>query len=541
MPHLPESFDYIVVGAGSAGCVLVDRLSADPRNQVLLIEAGGNNRSPLITMPKGIAKVVNDPRHIWAYQIAQPRHAGEAPNEVWIRGKGLGGSSAINGMIWSRGEAQDYDDWQDAGASGWNAASMLAAYRALEDHDLGASPFRGAGGPVHITDKTFRYPLADRMIEAGVEMGLTRTDDLNSVTGGRVGYYCHNIRDGRRDGGAAAFLSRATRRPNVFVLTGTIVRDIMLDGTRATGVTVENEQRGRFTVRCHGEIILSAGALESPQILQRSGIGDGASLRAAGIAPRIDSPHVGRHLLEHLSYTMPFRLKRDSGIGASYYGPGLLCSLARYYLRRDGPMATGPFEVGAFMSMEGQNARTDLQLYLGGYMFALGDSNDPVPLGNIDRRPGMTISGTLLRLTSEGQIDARGPESADGAAIIPNWLSTPEDRQSAIASIRMMRRFAQQAALAEDVGEELLPGAHVQDDEALLDSFRTLSTCGLHGVATCRMGRAGDAVVDPALRVYGVDGLRVADCSIMPGLVTGNTNAPAMAVGWRMADILLAN
>jgi len=541
MAGMPERFDYIIIGAGSAGCVLAERLSADPRNRVLLVEAGGRDRSPWITMPKGIARLVTDPRYIWAYRMSQPRREGEDAHEVWIRGKGLGGSSSINGMIWSRGEARDYDDWSAAGCTGWDGASMTAAFRAIEDHGLGDSPARGSGGPVYVTPDTFVYPLSERLVKAGEQMGLARTDDLNSVPGGRVGYYCHNIRRGRRESGAKVFLRPAQKRSNFHLLTDTMVNGVRLSNGRAVGVSMRSEARGDFRVDCDGEVILCAGTLESPQILQRSGIGDGDALAAAGVAVQHHNPHVGRHMLEHLSYTMPFRLKRDAGIGKHYVGLRLLASVARYYLRRDGPMATGPFEVGAFLSTGVTGPRTDLQLYLSGYMFALGDDNDPVPLGNIDERPGMTVSGTLLRQSSEGSIAIRGPAPGDGADIVPNWLTTDEDREAAIAAIRLMRAYVAQAALAEDVGQELVPGAEVEDDAALLDSFRSLSTSGLHGVGTCRMGREGEAVLDPSLRVHGVDRLRVADCSAMPGLITGNTNAPAMALGWRAAEIILAD
>lgn len=538
MTALPESFDYIIIGAGSSGCVLAERLSTNPKNRVLLVEAGGQDRSPWIAMPKGIAKLVTNPDYIWMYHVAQPRLNSGTPNEVWIRGKGLGGSSSINGMIWSRGEAEDYDRWAQAGATGWNGASMLEAYRSIEDHSLGGSEARGSGGPVHVTHKTYHYPLAERMVAAGRAMGLKSADDLNSVAGGRVGYYCHNIRKGRRESGAKVFLRPAMERANFHLLTDTIVNHVVISEGQVRGVSLTNAKQGVFHVACTGEVIVCAGTVESPQILQRSGIGNGKALKAAGIDVKVDNPHVGQHMLEHFSYTMPFRLKRNSGIGQCYYGPGLIRSVLRYYLLHDGPMATGPFEVGAFLSTGATGPRTDLQLYLSGYMFELGEDNDPVPLGNIDKRPGMTISGTMLRLESEGAIQVLGARPEDGADILPNWLATENDQKTAVASIRAMRNFVAQAVLSEDVGEELIPGAQVQDDTSLLHSCRALGTSGLHGVGTCRMGREGEAVLDASLRVYGVTGLRVADCSAMPGLVTGNTNAPAMALGWRAAQII---
>jgi choline dehydrogenase len=536
---MAEIWDYIVVGAGSSGCVMAERLSADGKSRVLVLEAGGENDGFWVSLPKGVAKLVTNPAHIWMYKVDEPREPG-GPGEFWIRGKGLGGSSSVNGMIWSRGEPADYDAWEALGCTGWNGDSMTEAFLALEDHSAGGSAMRGTGGPVHVDPAIHSYPLCDTMIAAGEAIGMKRVDDLNGSTGPRVGLYTHNIRNGKRQSAARTFLDPARRRSNVKVVTGALAERILFTDGKASGVecTVNGQSQ---TFLCAGEVIVSAGAMESPLLLQRSGIGDAERLRAVGITPLIDSPDVGERMIEHLAFSMPYRLNKDVGSNKSFFGIGAAVAMARYLLTRTGVMATGPFEVGAFTNVAHPDGRTDLQLYLGGYTFAVGDDNNPVPLDKIDPRPGITIYGQLLRLTSEGSIRASGPNQADAPTILPNWLSTDHDRQSAVATIRLMRRYMAAEPLAPIIGDEVIPGAGVESDEDLLNTFRRLSTCGLHAIGTCRLGADNRAVVDPQLRVNGSRGLRVVDCSVIPGHVTGNTNAPAMAIGLRAAAMVLAD
>ncbi|MFU8765258.1 MAG: GMC family oxidoreductase, partial [Haliea sp.] len=432
------------------------------------------------------------------------------------------------------------------GCTGWGWPNMKAAFKAIEDHELGASDSRGEGGPVTISAGRFTYPLAEDMIAAGEQMGLIRTEDLNAEPGARVGYYSHNIRRGRRVSAARAFLQPARQRPNLRVLTDATVRRVIFEGNRAVGVEVDVAAQ-RHVFRCSAEVILSAGAMESPRLLQLSGIGPEPLLAKAGVPLVHHSPDVGQRMREHLSFAMPFRINSSGGSHRAFFGLGLIRSLFQYQFFGSGAMATGPFEVGAFARIGESNevpgtndsSSPNLQLYLGGYTFALSDDNHPVPLANMGREPGLSIYGQLLQLTSEGCISIRSADPCVAATIEPNWLATDEDCRMAIATVRYMRAYASQPALSRHIVSELLPGESCQTDEDILAAFRKLATCGLHATGTCRMGADEAAVLDPRLRVRGVDCLRVVDCSAMPGLISGNTNAPAMALAYRAADLIL--
>jgi choline dehydrogenase len=527
--------DYVIVGAGSAGCVLANRLCENPAHRVLLLEAGPEDKSPLIAMPKGFGKLLADPRHA-TYTPVLPHGGNGHRQEVWARGKMLGGSSAINGMVYMRGHPADYDEWEAAGAQGWGWSGIARAFKAIEDHVLGADALRGAGGPLKISMFEPRGELSEALILACQQLGLARRDDINRLDHEGVAYLAYTLRGGVRQSAARAFLQPARSRPNLTVVTGAQVMRVLFEGTRVVGVEARvNGVTRQF--KAAREVILSAGALQSPRLLQLSGIGDGAHLQTIGVPVVAHNPGVGRNMREHLLYMAQWRLKdwRHSE-NREYAGWRLGLNAAKYLLAKRGVLGRGPYPVGGFYKTSAEAPRADAQLMM--CPFTLDFASGGMKMENI---PGMQLFSYGLRPRSQGHVRITSRDADAPAEVDPNYLADKEDQRIAVASMRFMRRVTAQPAMASLIAEETRPGKAVQSDEELLDLYRAGGQSGYHACGTCRMGGDDASVVDPQLRVRGVQGLRVMDLSIAPTMLSGNTNGPVMAMAWRAAELMLGN
>ncbi|MFT3754466.1 MAG: GMC family oxidoreductase N-terminal domain-containing protein [Pseudoxanthomonas sp.] len=532
-----ETFDIIIVGAGSAGCVLAERLSADPRTSVLLIEAGPPDTSYFIHMPKGLGKLMQDPKHAWMLP-AEPHEGNGGREEIWSRGKMIGGCSSINGMTYVRGQPQDYDEWEAAGNPGWGWSRMFSAYRAIEDHALGDDGVRGVGGPLHLSVHPSRNPVNQALIDAGVALGLPRRTDYNGLEQAGIGPMICNVKDGKRISAAVAFLNPARKRPNLRVLTNTLVQRVLFEGNRAVGVECAPlaERNGpRTTYRAAREVIVSAGAVHSPQLLQLSGIGPEKVLQAAGVPLLVDAPGVGANLREHWMGFVQYRLKQPLSVNHEFTGLRLLKNALQYMLTHRGVMSTGSHEVTGFVPTEPGNPRPDAQIIAAPFSWAMDGQLDKFAF---DPEHGVQMMGYPLRSESRGEIGIRTDSAFDAPRIVPNYLSADYDKAVTVRIWRFMRKLFEQDALKPLIAHETYPGPSVQSDAEILDYFRQYGTLGYHSSCTCRMGPDAQSVVDARLRVRGVHGLRVVDTSVFPTMMSGNTNGAAMAGAWLAAGLI---
>ncbi|MEY4760692.1 MAG: alcohol dehydrogenase [Pseudomonadota bacterium] len=532
MQTIEGSFDFIVVGGGTAGCLLAARLSADSRRRVCLIEAGGDGRSRAVDVPSGLVMAQRSPELNWRYQSApQPRLAGRRIG--YPRGKGLGGSALINGMVYFRGHPLDFDDWARAGATGWGYRDVLPYFRRSERNENHPdSPFHGRSGPMNVRTVTHPNRLNFAFFDALESLGIAPNPDLNAGDSEGSALRQLQIRDGIRDTTARAMLRPALGRANLVVLTGAHATRVLLEGQRATGVEALAPE-GFLTVRCRGEVVLSAGALQSPQLLLLSGIGDGSELAQAGITPRHQLPGVGRNLHDHLASPVHRSTKISDSYGMSWKAlPRNAWQAAQYLFRRIGPLANNIFEAAAFVRTKEGLDRPDVQLV---FQPAKRPSPKfPFPVGH-----GYAISPVGLYPRSRGRITLSGPDPLAPPVIDPALLSAPEDIEPLIRGIRLARRVFDALPFAHYRAAETAPGLERDSDESLSEYIRNEAYTVHHPVSTCRMGQDADAVVDPELRVRGLDGLRVADASVFPSIVGGNTNAAVMMVAEKAADLLL--
>jgi len=531
---MQDSYDYVIVGGGSSGCALAYRLTEDPNVSVLLIESGPEDSSPFIAMPMGIGKLtgtkpgIGDSPYLSYYTASK---GGNHPEEIWFKGRTLGGSSSVNGMVYVRGTPRDYDGWAEAGCPDWGWNTVGRCFTEIENHQLGAKQWRGGAGPLRVTLNPTDKICKD-IIAAAAQAGTPSVPDINdvdAVLNGGFGPQPRTIWRGQRFSAARAFLKPARQRRNLDVMTDTDVLNVTFDERRATGVCVQTNGETR-NISAKRETILCAGAIHSPKLLQLSGIGPTALLESLGIPVRVAAPGVGKNLQEHRTIVNTYRLKHG-GRNSNLRGFGLFKSLLSYALLRRGALSNCIWEVGGFVKTMPHLPHPDCQIGVGPFTLTMD---------GVESEPGLTLFGYVLRPDSRGEISITSPDPRKPPRIMANYLTASMDRDHTVALYRYMRTICEQSPLKDYIQHEILPGpARVSNDD-LVDAAFTMGTCAYHVSGTCRMGSDDEAVLDPQLRVRGVMGLRVADTSIMPTLISANTNGAAMVIGWRAAELIKA-